>query len=228
MESYYEVTKFMKQIRNIIVSLAFCTCLLCGCINQNVSDNDVTEEHISTTETTSAKKNTFYPSSTSEKERFYLHNAASDFIPFEVSFDKNYSNLSCKLYELKDGKWNNLEQVNINLSGDTFCFLVSRYLTNTEIRYKNVNPKSSPAELENGMSFQSVEPSFGSHGVMMYCDMTRAIKAESRKEFPVIANIISKNMDDSPTVDIDIFNHPENIDQKENEAYYVLTFTFYE
>ena len=82
-------------------------------------------------------------------------------------------------------------------------------------------------ELENGMSFQSVEPSFGAHGVMMYSDMTRETEVESRKEFPVIANIISKNIDNSLTVDIDIFDHPENIDQKENEAYYVLTFTFF-
>lgn len=217
----------MKHIGKIILSMAFCTCLLCGCGNQSGSNDGINKEHISESETTSSKKNTFFPSGTTEKERFYLNNTASDFIPFEVSFDKNYSNLACKLYELKDGKWNNLEQVNIHLNGDTFWFLVSRYLTNAEIRYKNVNPKSSYMELENCMSFQSVEPSFGAHGVMMYSDMTRETEVESRKEFPVIANIISKNIDNSLTVDIDIFDHPENIDQKENEAYYVLTFTFF-
>lgn len=214
----------MKHIGKIILSMAFCTCLLCGCGNQSGSNDGINKEHISESETTSSKKNTFYPSGTTEKERFYLNNAASDFIPFEVSFDKNYSNLACKLYELKDGKWNNLEQVNINLNGDTFWFLVSRYLTNAEIRYKNVNPKSSPIELEEGIPFQKVETSFGS----MYSNMTRETKVESRKEFPVIANIVSKNIDDSLTVDTDIFDHPENIDQNENEAYYVLTFTFFE
>ena len=216
----------MKKAEKIIASLTLCFIALFGCSNQTEMNDESNENQL---ESVGEKyeKNTFYPSGTTEKERFYLNNAASDFIPFEVSFDKNYSNLACKLYELKDGKWNNLEQVNIHLNGDTFWFLVSRYLTNAEIRYKNVNPKSSYMELENGMSFQSVEPSFGAHGVMMYSDMTRETEVESRKEFPVIANIISKNIDNSLTVDIDIFDHPENIDQKENEAYYVLTFTFF-
>lgn len=88
---------------------------------------------------TKIKNNVFYPSSTTEKERFYINVSESGFIPFELSSEDKYNNLNCKLYKFKNGNWNNLKQSDIKLSGNTFWFLVSRFLLNTEIKYKNVN-----------------------------------------------------------------------------------------
>lgn len=214
-------------MKRIIVSIILCFIALYGCSNQEQKDETLNDNKQSTSEIDPSEKNLFYPSPLTEKDQFYLSSSDNSLIPFEVSFDKNYSTLTCKLYELKDGNWNNLEQFDLELSGDTFWFLVSNYLINAEIQYKNVNPEPSAMAIQGGKSFNEVTPSFGSHGIMMYTNITKETKVKSNEEFPVVANIVYKGMD-SRIVDTDIFYHPEKNDVKEEETYYILTFTFNE
>ena len=51
---------------------------------------------------------------------------------------------------------------------------------------------------------------------------------EDGVEFPVIANIYWKSSDDSLFADTEDFYNPEKLDLGKNEAYYMLTFTFFE
>lgn len=90
-----------------------------------------------------------------------------------------------------------------------------------------MNPEPSAMAIHGGKSFNEITPSFGSHGIMMYTNITKETKVKSNEEFPVVANIVYKGMD-SRSVDTDIFYHPEKIDVKEEETYYILTFTFNE
>ena len=206
-----------------------CLALLCGCNSAGVDNNNSEELKEPSEENTlqQTEKNVFYPSHTTEKEKFYLQNTSTtSWSPFEIAFDDNYSQLTCKLYEFKDNTWNNLEQMDTELSGDTFWFLVSQMLTNASVSYQNVNREPSSMAMSGGIPFQAVEPDFGTHGVTTHMDETEEVSVEEGKEFPVIANIMWKDADKSLTANTDDFYHPENIDLEDNEAYYMLTFTF--
>ena len=87
----------MKRNKRRFLAGSLCLAMLMGCTAQS-----------NTAETTSKpeaeeKINTFYASEISEKEQFYLSSGNTSYEPFEVSFDKAYSLVTCKLYQLQDG-----------------------------------------------------------------------------------------------------------------------------
>lgn len=223
----------MKSKIKIILSSFICLSLFFGCSQKipddNNSDNNSEKETNEATRT-QVEKNVFYPSQTTEKEEFYLQSTSSDiiYVPFEITFDNNYSKLTCTLYQLNNHAWNILEKFDLVLSGNTFWLLVSDNLTNASISYQNVNRDPSNMNISGGRPFQSVEPSFGMQGVMSHYDKTDAVSIKENKEFPVIANIFwkSKDVKKNLTANTDDFYHPENIDLEGNVAYYMLTFTF--
>lgn len=220
-----------KSIKMFLVSF-MCLSLL-GCSNQ--VSNEATKDDISTVseqttsdlESAKTDKNVFYPSETTDKEEFYL-NATKDlsYSPFEVSFDKNYSKLTCKLYQLDNQSWKTLQEFDLELSGDTFWFLVSNRLTDASVLYKNVNTDQEYSTLSGGRPFETIEPSFGIHGVTSHFAETEKVNVEEGVEFPVIANVFWKGTDKSLNANTEDFYNPDKIDVNKNEAYYMLTFTF--
>ena len=212
----------MKINKRRFLAGFLCLAMMAGCTTQS-----------NTTETTSKpeaeeKINTFYASETSEKEQFYLSTSNTSYEPFEVSFDKAYSLVTCKLYQLQDGAWKSLEQFDLELSGDTFWFLVTPDLTNAFISYKNVDPEPDNIVSIGGRPFEKIIPDFGDHGIMAHSKKIEEIKVEENKEIPVMADIVWKDMEKTLEADPDDFNHPEEITLGSEEAYYVLTFTFIE
>ena len=168
-------------------------------------------------------------SDTTDKEEFYLNAVSgSDYSPFEVSFDKNYSKLTCKLYQLDNKTWKRLQEFDLELSGDTFWFLIKNNLLEATILYKNVNAEQGYSLISSGRPFETIEPSFGIHGVTSHYATTDKVSVEDGVEFPVIANIYWKSSDDSLFADTEDFYNPEKLDLGKNEAYCMLTFTFFE
>lgn len=216
----------MKKTTRCLAGLFFMD-LLSDCANSSTqstpasTQQELTKEH--------NKLNTFYPSESTQKEQFYLNsNPVASFSPFEVTFDQNYKKLTCTLYQLQEESWVNLEQFDLELSGEEFWFLVNTDLTNAQIHYKNVNPVSSNHRIigEGGRPFEKAVPDFGEEGTLQHFSFTKPIDVKNGQEFPVMAFRIWKDMDRSLEASTDDFVHPEKIDLKGNEAYYMLTFTF--
>lgn len=222
-----------KSIKVLLVG--FMCISLFGCSNQSPSqaivNNTTTVSNGSTSDSVPEKtdKNVFHRSETTDKEEFYL-NAISvpSYSPFEVSFDKNYSKLTCKLYQLDNQSWKNLQEFDLELSGDTFWFLVKNNLLEATILYKNVNAEQGYSLISGGRPFETIEPSFGIHGVTSHYASTDSVNVEAGVEFPVIANIYWKSSDDSLFANTEDFYYPKKLDLGKKEAYYMLTFTFFE
>lgn len=94
-----------KSIKVLLVG--FMCISLFGCSNQSsgqaTMNNTTTVSNESASDSVPEKtdKNVFSLSDTTDKEEYYLTAVnGSDYSPFEVSFDKNYSKLTCKLYQL--------------------------------------------------------------------------------------------------------------------------------
>lgn len=222
-----------KSIKMFLVG--FMCIGLFGCSNQSsgqaTMNNTTTVSNESTSDSVSEKtdKNVFSLSDTTDKEEYYLTAInGSDYSPFEVSFDKNYSKLTCKLYQLDNKTWKRLQEFDLELSGDTFWFLVKNNLLEATILYKNVNAEQGYSLISGGRSFETIEPSFGIHGVTSHYASTDSVNVEEGVEFPVIANIYWKSSDDSLFANTEDFYYPEKLDLGKNEAYYMLTFTFFE
>lgn len=222
-----------KSIKVLLVG--FMCISLFGCSNQSPSqaamNNTSTVSNGSTSDSVPEKtdKNVFHRSETTDKEEFYL-NAISvpSYSPFEVSFDKNYSKLTCKLYQLDNQSWKNLQEFDLELRGDTFWFLVKDSLLEATILYKNVNAEQGYSLISGGRPFETIEPSFGIHGVTSHYATTDKVSVEDGVEFPVISNIYWKSSDDSLFANTEDFYNPEKLNLGKNEAYYMLTFTFFE
>ncbi len=224
----------MKKSIKMLMAAIMCFSVF-GCSNQS-STETVTNDTTLTSEQTSSDstsdktdKNVFYLSNMTDKEEFYL-NTVNDscYLPFEVSFDKNYSKLTCKLYQLDNQSWKNLQEFDLELSGDTFWFLVPDSLLEATVFYKNVNVEQQYSTISTGRPFETIEPSFGIHGVTSHYASTDSVNVEEGVEFPVIANIYWKSSDDSLFANTEDFYYPEKLDLGKNEAYYMLTFTFFE
>lgn len=222
-----------KSIKVLLVG--FMCIGLFGCSNQSPSQatvnntSTVSSESASNSVLEKTDKNVFYLSDTTDKEEFYL-NAISvpSYSPFEVSFDKNYSKLTCKIYQLDNQSWKNLQEFDLELSGDTFWFLVKDSLLEATILYKNVNAEQGYSLISGGRPFETIEPSFGIHGVTSHYATTDKVSVEDGVEFPVISNIYWKSSDDSLFANTEDFYNPEKLDLGKKEAYYMLTFTFFE
>ncbi len=222
-----------KSIKVLLVG--FMCIGLFGCCNQSPSQatvnntSTVSSESASNSVLEKTDKNVFYLSDTTDKEEFYLNAVSgSDYSPFEVSFDKNYSKLTCKLYQLDNKTWKRLQEFDLELSGDTFWFLIKNNLLEATILYKNVNAEQGYSLISSGRPFETIEPSFGIHGVTSHYATTDKVSIEDGVEFPVIANIYWKSSDDSLFADTEDFYNPEKLDLGKKEAYYMLTFTFFE
>lgn len=224
----------MKKLIKMFLVGFMCIGLF-GCSNQSPSqdamNNTSTVSNESSSDPTSEKtdKNVFSLSDTTDKEEYYLTAVnGSDYSPFEVSFDKNYSKLTCKLYQLDNKTWKRLQEFDLELSGDTFWFLVKNNLLEATILYKNVNAEQGYSLISGGRPFETIEPSFGIHGVTSHYATTDKVSLEDGVEFPVIANIYWKSSDDSLFANTEDFYNPEKLDLGKKEAYYMLTFTFFE
>ena len=222
-----------KSIKVLLVG--FMCIGLFGCSNQSPSQatvnntSTVSSESASNSVLEKTDKNVFYLSDTTDKEEFYLNAVSgSDYSPFEVSFDKNYSKLTCKLYQLDNKTWKRLQEFDLELSGDTFWFLIKNNLLEATILYKNVNAEQGYSLKSSGRPFETIEPSFGIHGVTSHYATTDKVSIEDGVEFPVIANIYWKSSDDSLFADTEDFYNPEKLNLGKKEAYYMLTFTFFE
>ena len=108
--------------------------------------------------------------------RLYEHTGAPDRIL--VSFDKNYSKLTCKLYQLDNQSWKNLQEFDLELSGDTFWFLVPDSLLEATVFYKNVNVEQQYSTISTGRPFETIEPSFGIHGVTSHYASTDSVNGQ--------------------------------------------------
>lgn len=157
-------TEYEKSIKMLMAAI-MCFSVF-GCSNQS-STETVTNDTTLTSEQTSSDstsdktdKNVFYLSNMTDKEEFYL-NTVNDscYLPFEVSFDKNYSKLTCKLYQLDNQSWKNLQEFDLELSGDTFWFLVPDSLLEATVFYKNVNVEQQYSTISTGRPFETIEPS---------------------------------------------------------------------
>lgn len=224
-----------KLIKMFLVLVGFMCIGLFGCSNQSPSQatvnntSTVSSESASNSVLEKTDKNVFYLFDTTDKEEFYLNAVSgSDYSPFEVSFDKNYSKLTCKLYQLDNKTWKRLQEFDLELSGDTFWFLIKNNLLEATILYKNVNAEQGYSLISSGRPFETIEPSFGIHGVTSHYASTDSVNVEDGVEFPVIANIYWKSSDDSLFADTEDFYNPEKLDLGKNEACYMLTFTFFE
>ena len=224
----------MKKSIKMLMAAIMCFSVF-GCSNQSPSQatvnntSTVSSESASNSVLEKTDKNVFYLSDTTDKEEFYLNAVSgSDYSPFEVSFDKNYSKLTCKLYQLDNKTWKRLQEFDLELSGDTFWFLIKNNLLEATILYKNVNAEQGYSLISGGRSFETIEPSFGIHGVTSHYASTDSVNVEAGVEFPVIANIYWKSSDDSLFANTEDFYYPEKLDLGKNEAYYMLTFTFFE
>lgn len=224
----------MKKSIKMLMAAIMCFSVF-GCSNQSPSqdamNNTSTVSNESSSDPTSEKtdKNVFSLSDTTDKEEYYLTAVnGSDYSPFEVSFDKNYSKLTCKLYQLDNKTWKRLQEFDLELSGDTFWFLVKNNLLEATILYKNVNAEQGYSLISGGRPFETIEPSFGIHGVTSHYATTDKVSLEDGVEFPVIANIYWKSSDDSLFANTEDFYNPEKLDLGKKEAYYMLTFTFFE
>ena len=222
-----------KSIKVFLVG--FMCISLFGCSNQSsgqaTMNNKSTVSNESTSDSVPEKtdKNVFYLSNMTDKEEYYLTAVnGPDYSPFEVSFDKDYSKLTCKLYQLDDKTWKRLQEFDLELSGDTFWFLVKNNLLEATILYKNVNAEQGYSLISGGRPFETIEPSFGIHGVTSHYATTDKVSVEDGMEFPVIANIYWKSSDDSLFADTEDFYNPEKLDLGKKEAYYMITFTFFE
>lgn len=222
-----------KSIKVFLVG--FMCISLFGCSNQSpgqaTMNNKSTVSNESTSDSVPEKtdKNVFYLSNMTDKEEYYLTAVnGPDYSPFEVSFDKDYSKLTCKLYQLDDKTWKKLQEFDLELSGDTFWFLVKNNLLEATILYKNVNAEQGYSLISGGRPFETIEPSFGIHGVTSHYATTDKVSVEDGMEFPVIANIYWKSSDDSLFANTEDFYNPEKLDLGKKEAYYMITFTFFE
>lgn len=224
----------MKKSIKMLMAAIMCFSVF-GCSNQSsteavTNDTTLTSEQTSSDSTSDkTDKNVFYLSNMTDKEEYYLTAVnGPDYSPFEVSFDKNYSKLTCKLYQLDNQSWKNLQEFDLELSGDTFWFLVKNNLLEATILYKNVNAEQGYSLISGGRPFETIEPSFGIHGVTSHYATTDKVSVEDGMEFPVIANIYWKSSDDSLFADTEDFYNPEKLDLGKKEAYYMITFTFFE
>lgn len=222
-----------KSIKVFLVG--FMCISLFGCSNQSSTETVTNDTTLTSEKTTSdsvsekTDKNVFYRSETTDKEEYYLTAVnGPDYSPFEVSFDKDYSKLTCKLYQLDDKTWKRLQEFDLELSGDTFWFIVTDSLLEATVFYKNVNVEQQYSTISTGRSFETIEPSFGIHGVTSHYASTDSVNVEEGVEFPVIANIYWKSSDDSLFANTEDFYYPEKLDLSKKEAYYMLTFTFFE
>ena len=224
----------MKKSIKMLMAAIMCFSVF-GCSNQSPSQatvnntSTVSSESASNSVLEKTDKNVFYLSDTTDKEEFYLNAVSgSDYSPFEVSFDKNYSKLTCKLYQLDNKTWKRLQEFDLELSGDTFWFLIKNNLLEATILYKNVNAEQGYSLISSGRLFETIEPSFGIHGVTSHYATTDKVSVEDGVEFPVIANIYWKSSADYLFADTEDFYNPEKLDLGKKEAYYMLTFTFFE
>lgn len=222
-----------KSIKVFLVG--FMCISLFGCSNQSSTETVTNDTTLTSEKTTSdsvsekTDKNVFYRSETTDKEEYYLTAVnGPDYSPFEVSFDKDYSKLTCKLYQLDDKTWKRLQEFDLELSGDTFWFIVTDSLLEATVFYKNVNVEQQYSTISTGRPFETIEPSFGIHGVTSHYASTDSVNVEEGVEFPVIANIYWKSSDDSLFANTEDFYYPEKLDLSKKEAYYMLTFTFFE
>lgn len=224
----------MKKSSKMFLVGFMCISLF-GCSNQNPSQaatnntSTVSNELASDSVPEKTDKNVFYLSDTTDKEEFYL-NAISvpSYSPFEISFDNNYSKLTCKLYQLDDKSWKRLQEFDLELSGDTFWFLVKDSLLEATVLYKNVNAEQGYSSISGGRPFETIEPSFGIHGVSAHYATADKVSVESGVEFPILANIYWKDADKSLEANTEDFYDTNRINLAKNEAYYMLTFTFFE
>lgn len=222
-----------KSIKVLLVG--FMCIGLFGCSNQSPSQatvnntSTVSSESASNSVLEKTDKNVFYLSDTTDKEEFYLNAVSgSDYSPFEVSFDKNYSKLTCKLYQLDNKTWKRLQEFDLELSGDTFWFLVKNNLLEATVLYKNVNAEQGHSLISSGRPFETIEPSFGIHGVSAHYATADKVNVEDDVEFPVLANIHWKDTDKSLEANTEDFYDPSRINLAKDEAYYMLTFSFFE
>ena len=222
-----------KSIKVFLVG--FMCISLFGCSNQSSTETVTNDTTLTSEKTTSdsvsekTDKNVFYRSETTDKEEYYLTAVnGPDYSPFEVSFDKDYSKLTCKLYQLDDKTWKRIQEFDLELSGDTFWFIVTDSLLEATVFYKNVNVEQQYSTISTGRPFETIEPSFGIHGVTSHYASTDSVNVEEGVEFPVIANIYWKSSDDSLFANTEDFYYPEKLDLSKKEAYYMLTFTFFE
>lgn len=212
----------MKGRKKIILALLLTVFMLTGCSTQAKNKEDIKDEQ------KTQEKNTLYQSNLTEKEKFYLQNEPSRKVPFEISFDQNYTAVTCKLYTLEKNAWNNIQQFDLELSGDTFWFLAASDLTQASIQFKNANPLKDklPMVDQGGRPFDKALPAFDMHGTLSHYDAIDKTKVEENQELPLIAQRIWKDMNASLQADTADFAHPEDLSLKDQEAYYMLTLTF--
>lgn len=204
-------------MRKITVALP-CLCLgflvLCGCTN-NVSTQNM-------------ESNTLYHSVVSDKEFFYLQSSErGSLLPYEIHFDEDYQLMSAKLYCFQDGAWKLQERKDIELQGDTFWFLVSSSLNEAYLMVCDVDVlEAEGRNIDPGIVFEKHEPSFtGEQKTEQYRGI-ESVQITEKEEVPVVASVISTGTD-SLEPDPEDFYHPESLTiQEDQEAYYLMTFTF--
>ena len=154
----------MKKSIKMLMAAIMCFSVF-GCSNQS-STETVTNDTTLTSEQTSSDST----SDETYKNVFYLSNMTD-----KEEFDKNYIKLTFKLYQLDNQSWKNLQEFDLELSGDTFWFLVPDSLLEATVFYKNVNVEQQYSTISTGRPFETIEPSFGIHGVTSHYASTDSV-----------------------------------------------------
>ena len=68
---------------------------------------------------------------------------------------------------------------------------VRRLQSTTSGRFNGLSSSTGPSLISGGRPFETIEPSFGIHGVTSHYATTDKVSVEDGMEFPVIANIYS-------------------------------------